>query len=72
VQKSEFTTSLEKLVYQVLAASLKPYGRFGGSILSAWGDFDPLLHMRVGDAGELVEETGKPILAPAELPRVSH
>jgi hypothetical protein len=67
MQQSQLTTSLEKLVYHVFAASLKAFGRFGGSLLSAWGDFDPLLHMRFGDAGELVEETGLPLVGPSDL-----
>ncbi|WP_420128766.1 DUF6602 domain-containing protein [Longimicrobium sp.] len=61
-QHSNLTSSLEKLVYRLLGATLRHFGRRGGALLSAWGDFDPEYHYREGDAEELDEHTGLAIL----------
>lgn len=69
-QHSDLTSSLEKLVYRLLGATLRHFGRRGGALLSAWGDFDPEFHYREGDADELDEGTGLAILVDTDFPQI--
>lgn len=61
-QGAQITTPIEKLAYHVLSEVMLTLGTPGGAVLSAWGDFHPQYHFRVGDAGELHEESGLSIL----------
>ncbi len=61
-QTSSFTSPLEKLAYHILSESMRELGSKGWSIVSAWGDFHPQYHFKVGDAGELIEVEGVEVI----------
>jgi hypothetical protein len=61
-QSAHITTPIEKLAYHVLSEVFLTLDTPGGAVLSAWGDFHPQYHFRIGDAGELQEESGLSIL----------
>jgi hypothetical protein len=63
--RSNVTSPLEKMVYRLLAAVMEHTGKEGGSLLSAWGDYHPVFHWRIGDAEETNEATGLPLIDPA-------
>jgi hypothetical protein len=42
-------------------------GTKGGSVVSAWGDFNPVLGARVGDAAEIEDAGAEPLLDPERL-----
>src|SRR6266511_4167359 len=66
-QRGNITTPLEKLAYHVLTEVFHALGTKGSSIASAWGDFHPQYHFRVGDAAELCEDSGTAILNDTDL-----
>lgn len=66
-QKSELTTTLEKVVYHVLRATYAALGTHGWSLVSAWGEINPALGFRVGDADEVHEERAVRLLNPERL-----
>ena len=57
-QRANLTRPLEKLAYRVLAVAMREHWIGGYSTVSAWGDFDPVKHVRVGDVDELDEDEG--------------
>lgn len=63
-QAAEITKPLEKLAYRVLASANRYLKVPVSSMLSAWGDFDPELAMRFGDASETIEENHSAMIAP--------
>lgn len=66
-QKTELTTTLEKVVYYVLRATYAALGTHGWSLVSAWGEINPALGFRVGDADELQEARAVRLLNPDRL-----
>lgn len=64
-QESQITSPLEKMVYRVLAAVAAYTGTEGGSLLSAWGDYHPVFHLRLGDAWEIIESSGTSLVDPS-------
>jgi hypothetical protein len=63
-QRSNITSSFEKLVYYVLSSVYQSLGTRGHSVLSAWGDFHPVYGIRLGDALEMIEDQGVQLLDP--------
>jgi hypothetical protein len=61
-QGHAITTPIEKVVYRVLEACYLATGLAPGAMLSAWADLNPLAHVRSGDAEEIQEEHGFPML----------
>lgn len=66
-QNHEITTPLEKMIYQVITAVYVSLGTKGWSIVAAWGDLNPALGARSGDASELIEKDGVCLLDPERL-----
>jgi hypothetical protein len=69
-QKSMLTTPFEKLIYHVLSAVYRFIGNTSWPMLSAWGDLNPVLGVRVGDASEVIEAEGRPLLDTEKLQAV--
>lgn len=67
-QDAKLTTPLEKLVYRVMEATYLALGTTGWSLVSAWGELNPALGFRFGDAEEILEGTSAPLLNPDRLP----
>lgn len=67
-QEAKLTTPLEKLVYRVMEWTYLALGTTGWSLVSAWGDLNPALGIRFGDAEEIVEGVSAPLLDPDRLP----
>lgn len=67
VQKNDLTTPLEKIVYYVLESVYLALGTPGSSIVSAWGEFNPITGSRLGDAEEIDEGHGVRLLDPDRL-----
>lgn len=61
-QKYEITTPFEKFIGQLLYTIYKNIGTKGWSTMYAWADFNPIEGFRIGDADELNEESGVPLL----------
>jgi hypothetical protein len=66
-QDSKLTTSLEKIVYQVLRSVYLTLGTTGWSLVAAWGEMHPRYGFRIGDSDEIIESTGVPLLDPQRL-----
>ncbi len=66
-QRSKLTTPLEKLVFYALGSAYRFLGTPGGSVVSAWGDFNPVHGVRIGDAAEIDETSGEQLLDPQGL-----
>lgn len=64
---TKITTAFEKLVFHILQAVYITLESKGLSLLSAWGDLNPATGCRSGDAWELIESEGVPLLDPARL-----
>ena len=63
---AKITTSLEKLVFDVLAAVYRALGTHGYSVLAAWGDLSSN-GTSVNYEREIVEREGLPLLNPEQL-----
>ncbi len=61
-QGAELTSPLEKLVHDVLSAVYQCLGTPGIAMRAAWSDINPLTGWRSGDAEELVESSGVPLI----------
>lgn len=59
---SKVTSAFEKFVYNLLADIYLFLDTRGWSLVSAWGDFHPRWGFRVGDAREIMETTGVPLI----------
>ncbi|WP_427912643.1 DUF6602 domain-containing protein [Ramlibacter sp. MMS24-I3-19] len=70
-QRSELTSPLEKLVYHVLTATYAALGTVGWSLVSAWGELDPICGFRGLDIDELDKASGVPLLDPTRLARAT-
>jgi Domain of unknown function (DUF6602) len=68
-QEAKLTTPLEKLVYHVLEATYLAIGTIGWSLVSAWGEINPVTGFRFGDAGEIVEQLSARLMDPDKLTR---
>jgi hypothetical protein len=66
-QEAKLTTPLEKLVYHILGATYAALGTIGWSLVSAWGEINPVVGFRFGDADELVESISARLLDPDRL-----
>lgn len=66
-QKSNITSPLEKLVYQVMRITYRTLGTNGLSLLAAWGEMHPIAGFRIGDGEELMEEAGVRLLNPENI-----
>jgi hypothetical protein len=66
-QDSQLTTPLEKVVYHVLRSTYATLGTAGWSLVSAWGEFNPITGTRVGDAEEILESQNARLLDPQRL-----
>ena len=66
-QANTLTSSLEIMVYYVLASVCMALGTPGLSLISAWGEFNPATGFRVGDASEVLEDHGVRLLDPDNL-----
>lgn len=66
-QENKLTSPLEKLVYCVLTSVYLTLGTLGWSLVAAWGEFQPATGVRVGDASEIIEQRGVPLLDPDRL-----
>ena len=67
IQKNDLTIPLEKVVYHVLESVHLALGTPGLSIVSAWGEFNPITGSRFGDAEEIDKEHGVWLLDPDRL-----
>jgi hypothetical protein len=59
---SSLTTPFEKFVYHLLTDVYRALDTHGWSLVAAWGDMHPRWGFRMGDASEIVEQTGYPLL----------
>ena len=66
-QKNKITTPLEKMMYEILTSVYLSLNTQGWSLVSAWGDFQPVEGARGGDAMELDESKSAPLLDPKKL-----
>ncbi|HWX26464.1 MAG TPA: DUF6602 domain-containing protein [Steroidobacteraceae bacterium] len=66
-QDSKLTTPLEKIVYQVLTSTYAALGTTGWSLVAAWGEMDPVLGFRFGDADEVLLDQSARLLDPDRL-----
>lgn len=66
--RSTITSFFEKFVYRVLSDVYTYLNTRGRALPAAWGDFDPIRSWRVGDADEIEERHGVPMLDPMILP----
>src|SRR5690606_9318550 len=66
-QDSKLTSSLEKLIYQILRSVYLALGTTGWSLVAAWGEMNPRYGFRIGDSDELIESTGVPLVNPENL-----
>ncbi len=68
-QGAKITAPLEKVIYQLLKQVYWSIDTPGQSLVSAWGDYDPRYHFRVGaDLSELNEPSGQSLFDPGALP----
>lgn len=66
-QQNKVTSPFEKFIHHILFHVYWALGTPGWSIISAWGDFNPVRHIRAGDADESIEKEGLPVLDPDKL-----
>ena len=66
-QRGQLTTPFEKLIFYVLGSAYRFLGTQGGSVVSAWGDFNPVHGMRLGDAAETEDVGAEALLDPEQL-----
>lgn len=66
-QHNDLTTSVEKLAFHLLQSVYLSLGTPGWSLVSAWGEFNPVTGIRVGDASEQIWARGVPLLDPNNL-----
>lgn len=66
-QANNLTRSFEKITFEVLQSVYLILGTLGWSHTSAWIDIDPDRGVRGGDAWEVQENTGLPLLDPDSL-----
>lgn len=70
-QRSQLTTPVEKLVYHVLSATYAALGTVGWSLVSAWGELDPICGFRTVDIDELEEPSGVSLLDPNQMAKAA-
>ena len=66
-QTNENTRSFEKITFEVLQSVYRVLGTLGWSVASAWIDINPDRGVRAGDAWEIQEATGLPLIDPENL-----
>lgn len=66
-QRCKLTSPLEKLVYHVLSATYTALGTVGWSLVSAWGEIDPMLGYRFTDTDEIDESRSARLVDPARF-----
>jgi len=66
-QRGQLTTPFEKFIFYVLGSAYRFLGTQGGSVVSAWGDFNPAHGVRVGDAAEIEDTGAEGLLDPDRL-----
>lgn len=65
--ENRITSFFERFLYHVLSNVYQFLGTRGGSLIAAWGDFHPVYGFRIGDASEIQEHSGRPLLDPATV-----